>query len=94
MSVATMLERVTNRPNSFVTREGKDLVVYISPKVVTGAMLAVAAGAGALMACDTTGIVALSDNARLAADTVFSLALWFPLNHHRGRKQQKQTQPA
>lgn len=87
MFVTTMLENAAKKPNSFVTREGKDLVVYIPPKVITGALLAVAAGAGAVMACDGTGLIHLGSTARVVADAVFSLSIWFPLNHHRNHKQ-------
>jgi hypothetical protein len=84
MSVAALLNRVTQRPNSVVVREGKDIVVQVTPRaLISLGALAVAVAMGAMLAMDTAGVHQLSDKGRMIADTVLGIVLWFPLNHRK-----------
>lgn len=92
MSVNTMLQKLNQANDSPVKREGKDTVIYISPTVITTVMLIVAALAGLASALNTAEMVHLTRFGSYLADTVFAIALWFPMNHRRQMRAQAKQQ--
>jgi lysylphosphatidylglycerol synthetase-like protein (DUF2156 family) len=86
----SLKQRLAGRTTQVVPVPNSDhtIEIYISSKILKGAALVVAGVAGLIMALDLNGSLQLSEHAWCAANIVFGLALWFPMQRSHPSEEQ------